>query len=93
MIFVRYTNKESCFACMDKYSSELNIRIAEEKCPSKGTSKNTRRDDDTIIKKNKSNGKLKIIFFLILSYLYYCCVTIQIYTNKTPHVYQKQRVT
>ena len=50
---------------MEKYSNELTIRIAEEKCPAKGASKNTRRDDDTIIKKNKSNGKLrKIIFFL-----------------------------
>ena len=85
MIFVRFTNKESCIACMEKYSNELTIRIAEEKCPAKGASRNTRRDDDTIIKNNKSNGKLrKIIFFLILSYLHYCYVRIQIYTNKSP---------
>jgi hypothetical protein len=61
--------------------------VSEEKCPAKGAYKNTRRDDDTIIKNNKSNGKLRtIIFFLILSYLYYCYVRIQIYTNKSPYI-------
>jgi hypothetical protein len=46
------------------YHNELTIRIAEEKCPAKGAYKNTRRDDDTIIKNNKSNGKLRTIIFL-----------------------------
>jgi hypothetical protein len=59
----------------EKYSNELTIRIAEEKCPAKGAYKNTRRDDDTIIKNNKSNGKLRkalwsILIAIVEKYIY-----------------------